>query len=201
MATREPEEDRTATMLSVAKKAVEKFRRLLGRPTTRGVDRAFDDEDLQQAALLEVLKASEESYDEFFGTPFGGFCWGIAVSAVKNALIRSRSPVSAQHRTDNLKWIDRTEIDDTFVDHRAMSPHEVAVHNELCNTVRERVRALIGDKGEDFAFAIFTGEFSQSEIASSHNEDVSDVHNLRTRVQRILRADKQLQELWKEMRT
>lgn len=213
----DPEEERVQVILDTVGKVVHRYRALANAarsaPTGQGANGGggpsglnrwrtanvhFDTAELRQAAFVEVLQAVEESYDPLFETPFAAFCWGVAVSAVKNALIRSRSPVSCSSRSEKLKWIDQTEKFETIVDERTDSPYDHAVAKERSEMIRERLRDLVGDRGIDFVLGVFTGEHTPREIAEAHGCTAKSVSNLREKARQRIVQDEKLRKLWEE---
>jgi hypothetical protein len=171
-----------------------------------------DRRELEQTAWVEMLRAVRETWDEDEGTPFGAFCWLVARNALQRAVFKAAAPVSASHRIKvlaNLRHAEveaptqepdapreeREEVSALNVHNRPDEVYELAAR---AHAVRERVRALVGERGEPFAFAVCNQTFAPAQIAAEHGVTVEYVYHLRTRVKNILRADQALYDLWKE---
>jgi len=157
-------------------------------------------EELEQAAWVELLKAVQK-YDETRGVPFYAYCWRIALSAVRKAVITTRSPVTgSKHRVETVrraKAVDESEI----AEHRApeyQQPDTALREHQFRRAVQDRVSVLLGEQSVPFALAIGTGDFTPQEIADFNGIPVQHVYRMRAAVRKALFHDYTLFKLWKE---
>lgn len=169
---------------------------------------------LVQDGWVAGLDAAQR-FEEERGTPFGAYIWQATLNHVTAQLRKSGAPVSASHRTKVLHGLHGASLDvpatgepssdgalgerwEVSASNNLPAPDEALTVERHRSRVRERVQALVGKSGLDFALGLLGGEFTPAQIAEAHDTPVEQVYALRQRVRHILEKDSALYALWKE---
>jgi DNA-directed RNA polymerase specialized sigma24 family protein len=156
-------------------------------------------EDLEQAAWVEVLKAVR-TFDPA-KCDFFPFVWTVALRACKRESTQIDLPLSGlKHRPANVNGVHRAAVHDNIRadGHGRVDLQDMYTRAAFDHRVRERLLELVGDEGLPFALAVLSGEHQTGAIAAYHKVDVAEVRKLAGRVRKLCKGDEKLYRLWRE---
>lgn len=178
---------------------VEHMRKIAAKAASRYMRAAqwMGRDELEQTAVADMIGA-HESFDPTRGVDFGALMWRVAISAIRRAVLKARSPASAScHDAVELREHRREPVeDDTVVE--AATPESDVAREELCARIRARLTELVGAEGVPFTIGVLTKEFTPREIADQHGVSVQHVYRLQQRVRLLVYRDLQLFTMWQQ---
>lgn len=161
-----------------------------------------DVEDLQQEALLEMLKARPR-FDPRVGVPLEAFLRKAAYDAVGRALLKSSAPVSASwHKMKELVGLHRAAVDINEADLQPWAD-TVLAQKEWTVRTRKRLAKILQRHMEEtdaaMVLRVVLNEEAPKKVAADNSVAPARVYALRRKASLLILQDWQCYHLWKEI--